>query len=95
MAWRTTDRADEDIAEIEIYGTLTFGRRSAEEYVDDLFAAFDLLAASPRIVPERSELPGSPRLYPFRSHYIVFELVDEDILVRRVLHVRRDITGHL
>ena len=95
MAWRTTELADEDIAEIEIYGTLTFGRRRAEDYVDDLFSALDLLAASPYKWPERDDLPGRPRTYLFRSHWVIYRIVDEDALVLRVLHGSRDAARHL
>jgi toxin ParE1/3/4 len=95
MVWRTTDLADEDIADIETYGTLTFGRSRAEQYVDDLFSAFDVLAALPRMAQEHDDLPGLPRIYHFRSHKVIYAIEDEDVVIVRVLHASRDIARHL
>ena len=95
MVWRTTDLADEDIADIETYGTLTFGRSRAAQYVDDLFAAFDLLAALPRMAQVHDDLPGQPRIYHFRSHNVIYSVEDEHALIIRVLHASRDIARHL
>ena len=84
MAWRTTASADEDIVDIEAYGTLTFGRRRAEGYVDDLFVMLDLLALNPRLGHERDEVPSRPRLHPFRTHHILYRVDGDDVLILRV-----------
>lgn len=90
MAWRTTELADEDIADIESFGTVTYGRRDAERYVDEMFVIFDLIADSPRIVAERDEVEGHIRLYNYRSHRIFYTIEDDDILLIRVLHASMD-----
>jgi toxin ParE1/3/4 len=90
MAWRTTELADEDIADIEAFGTVTFGRRRAEQYVDELVHVLDLLARNPRIAPERDEINGHVRLYNFKSHRIFYVIERDDIVVVRVLHASRD-----
>lgn len=95
MVWRTTDLADEDIAEIENYGTITFGRSRAEKYVDDLFSAFELLAAMPRIAQQHDDLPGKPRIYHFRSHRVIYTIDGEDAVIVRVLHASRNIPRQL
>lgn len=95
MAWRTTESAEVDLGEIERYGTTTYGRLAAELYVDDLFAALDLLAINPRMVRERSELGEGLRLYRFRAHYVLYRIDDEDILVVRVIGARQDLQDNL
>jgi toxin ParE1/3/4 len=94
MAWRTTALADEDIASIEVFGTITFGRRLAEQYVDELLAVFDMIANSPRIVPERDEVEGHVRLYNHRSHRIFYAVEEGGIVVIRVLHASMDWMAH-
>ena len=90
MAWRTSAAADEDIAGIEVYGTVTFGRQQAAQYVDDLFATLDVIATVPRIARERSEIRSRARLYPFRAHNIFYVVDGRDILILRVLGHRQD-----
>jgi toxin ParE1/3/4 len=85
MVWRTTVSADEDVGEIESFGTLTYGRRRAAKYVDDLFVAFALIAANPNLGRRRDELASAPRLLPHGAHHIFYTVEGRDILILRVL----------
>jgi toxin ParE1/3/4 len=95
MAWQTTALADEDIADIEAFGTLAFGRRQAERYVDELFELFDLIAANPRIGPQTDEVSGGLRLCTLHSHRVFYELNGCEVLILRVLHASSDWPSHL
>jgi len=95
MDWRTTERAEADLAEIEIYGTRTYGRRRAQDYVDDLFAALSALAGNPRIVRERPEIAPGLRLYRFRAHYVLYRIDDEGVLVLSIMGARQEFKEYL
>lgn len=90
MTYRTTHRADLDIANIYVHGERAFGAEQAERYQDGLFKAFDMLAANPRLARERPEITPPVRLYPYGAHVIVYILRDEGILIVRVLHGQQD-----
>jgi len=56
MGFRLSLAAEEDIVGIAEQGLRLFGAVQARQYHDELFAIFDLIAASPRIARERFEL---------------------------------------
>ena len=90
MTWRTTRRADLDIAGIYVHGERTFGIRQAEHYQAGLFQTFDMLAENPRLARERPEITPPVRLHPYGAHMIVYTRTDEAILIVRVLHGLQD-----
>ncbi|MCA2410687.1 type II toxin-antitoxin system RelE/ParE family toxin [Rhizobium leguminosarum bv. viciae 248] len=90
MKYRTTIEADQDIVELYILGADQFGALQSEQYVDDLFDTFELLADNPRMARERRELNPPTRLHPYRAHMIAYTIREEDILIVRVLHGRED-----
>jgi len=65
MKFRLSLAAEEDIAE---QGVRLFGAVQARQYHDELFAIFDLIAASPRMARERLELSPPMRIHPFKAH---------------------------
>ena len=90
MTWRTTHGADLDIANIYAHGERFFGTEQAERYQNDLFQAFDMVGANPRLAHERLEITPPVRLHPYGVHVIVYILQDTGILIVRVLHGRQD-----
>ncbi|MBY5837328.1 type II toxin-antitoxin system RelE/ParE family toxin [Rhizobium leguminosarum] len=90
MKYRTTIEADQDIVELYILGADQFGALQSEQYVDDLFDTFELLADNPRMARERRELNPPTRLHPYLAHMIAYTIREEDILIVRVLHGRED-----
>ncbi|WP_207539635.1 type II toxin-antitoxin system RelE/ParE family toxin [Sabulicella rubraurantiaca] len=90
MAYRTTLQADDDIIAVYVRGYQEFGLTQAERYHAGLIAAFELIAANPRMARERRELDPSVRLHPYQSHLIVYLIDREGVLIVRVLQGRRD-----
>ncbi len=86
MARRTSPEADDDFAQIYVYGLQTFGRRQAEAYAAGLLDAFDHLAIHPRLGRERDDINPPVRLLPYHSHNILYTLLDDEVLVLRVVH---------
>jgi len=49
-----------------------------------------LLAAFPLAAPERTELGQGSRVYPYKSHIIIYRLDGADIFIQRVRHGLED-----
>jgi toxin ParE1/3/4 len=90
LVYRLTNAAAADVAAIFVRGAAEFGAAQAEKYHAGLERIFEFLAANPRVARERDEFSPPVRLHPFGVHIVVYRIVDEDILVVRVLHGRQD-----
>lgn len=91
MAIRTTSQAEEDVAEIYVYGAMNFGFNRAQRYANGLRSAFDTLAGMPRMAREHDEFIPPMRVFAFFAHLIVYFIEDEDVVIARVLHHRQDL----
>ena len=91
MGFRLSLAAEEDIIGIAEQGVRLFGAVQARQYHDELFAIFDLVAASPRMARERLELSPPMRIHPFKAHLVVYRIeVDGDVFIVRVRHAHED-----
>lgn len=90
MNIRLTQAAEQDIRSIAEIGIEMFGVTQAQAYHDALYNTFDLLARNPGMGRERTELTPPIRVHPFRSHIILYNIEDEDILIVRVRHAHED-----
>lgn len=87
MGFRLSLATEEDIIAIAEEGVRLFGAAQASRYHDELFSIFVLVAASPRMARERSELSPPMRIHPFEAHLVVYRVeADGDILIVRVRH---------
>ena len=82
--------ADEDLIAIYEQGFDRFGRRQAERYLDDLERTFEHLAVYPGLGRLRTEHQPPVRIFPFQAHVVVYEEIDDGILVVRVRLGRED-----
>jgi toxin ParE1/3/4 len=94
MSFTISDHAEEDIIAIFLWGLATLGRSQADSYHDGLLAMFDLLAEFPQSARERSEVQPPVRIQPYQSHVVVYEIVDDGILILRVRHGHEDWTAN-
>lgn len=85
-----TQAAEQDIRSLAEIGIEMFGVDQAQAYHNALFNTFDLLADNPRMGRERTELTPPIRVHPFRSHVVLYQIEDEDILIVRVRHAHED-----
>lgn len=90
MAYRLSRKAEEDILQIYVTGVGDFGVEQAERYHAGLERALSFLSSFPRAAPERPELSRSSRVYPYKSHIILYRLDGEDIFIQRVRHGSED-----
>lgn len=93
MAYRLSRKAEADIIQIYVTGVEAFGVDQAERYHQGLERTFGLLAEFPLAAPERVELRGSPRIHPYKSHIVIYQLDGADIFILRVRHASEDWIG--
>lgn len=95
MGFSTTDRANEDIYAIYLFGLEQFGFAQAERYGDELFNVFEILARQPHSARERKEYEPAYRVHIHGVHAIFYLIEGDDILIVRVLHASQDWRRHL
>jgi toxin ParE1/3/4 len=94
MGYRLSRAADEDLVIILIDGEREFGLSRAERYVRGMRRCFELLGANPRLAQERPDIAPGLRVFPHRSHLVLYVSDDKgDVLVLRVRHQREDWTS--
>lgn len=83
--------ARSDLRSIYADGLKIFGLASADSYFDGLLDVLDLLAEFPGLGRLRTELPEPARIYPYRSHVIVYDMHDGgEVRIIRIRHGRED-----
>lgn len=87
---KTTPLADQDLDEIWLTIAADSVER-ADKFVDALTKRFVTLSRSPRAGRARNELLPGLRSFAFRNYVIFYSLLDDGVLIERVLHGARDI----
>ncbi len=82
--------ADEDLQDIYIYTEEKWGAKQAEQYLLDLYEAFELIANNPKMGRLRQELGQGIRSLPHLSHVVLFMQWKNEMAIVRVLHSSRD-----
>jgi toxin ParE1/3/4 len=93
MSVQFTEIAVLDIDDIWSYLAITQGNpKVAQKVMDELRQTFELLSDFPMMGRERNDLKQGIRRIVVRKRYIVlYRVIDEDILIERVVHGSRDL----
>jgi len=89
MRYRLSALAEEDLSEIWLYVAEDASPTTADRLIDSLFDRFELLVEQPRIGRNRPEFGDGVRSFVVES-YVIYYRHDENVLIARVLHGRRD-----
>ncbi|MDZ4853196.1 MAG: type II toxin-antitoxin system RelE/ParE family toxin [Pirellulaceae bacterium] len=89
-----TDRAIEDLQEIESYTIGKWGDAQAAKYLDAFDRCFSLVESEPGIL---LPIPIIDTLltHTVESHVVVCTKWNDDVLVLTIVHARRDLLPHL
>lgn len=93
MAYRVSEDAEADLDEIWLF-IVEEGAdpAAAQRVVETITIRFDTLSDHPRMGRSRDDLRPGMRSHVVGDHVIFYRIVeDDDVLVLRVLHGRRDI----
>ena len=88
-------QAELDLLDIWLYTFNEWGERKADEYLDELDSAIQLLAEQPDMCRERLELVPPVRIHHHAHHLVIYLALDEGINVVRVLHESMDVEARL
>lgn len=89
MRYRLSALAEQDLDEIWSFVAADASPTTADRLVDAIVDRFELLAEQPRMGRLRPEFGAGVRSFTVDS-YIIYYRHDEDVLIARVLHGRRD-----
>ncbi len=87
--YRLSPAAQRDLEGIWDYTVSVWSVDQAERYLQGLSETLELLCLSPRIARERTEFDPPVRLYPYRSHLIIYRIEDDYLHIIRVFHNRQ------
>jgi toxin ParE1/3/4 len=89
MSYRLSSLAEQDLEEIWFYVAEDAGPTTADRLIDAIFNRFEMLVEQPRMGRHRPEFGDGVRSLVVES-YVIYYRYDEDLLIARVLHRRRD-----
>jgi toxin ParE1/3/4 len=92
MPYRLSALAERDLEEIWSYVAEDASPPTADRLIDAIIDRFELLAEQPRMGRLRPEFGEGVRSFTAENHVIYYRHED-DVLVARVLHGRRDQTA--
>lgn len=84
--YRLTQRADNDLLDIFVFGIEQFGTRQAKAYQAELEHSFALLAENPRMGREAKTVSDGVRRHESGSHVVLYEQADFGVLILAILH---------
>lgn len=90
-AYKLSELADDDIFGIVCYTIQNFGIAQARSYHRDLARVLELLAQNPELGSECEWICAGMRRFQFKKHGIYLLVLEEGILVSRVLHHAIDV----
>ncbi|WP_405234291.1 type II toxin-antitoxin system RelE/ParE family toxin [Lentisalinibacter salinarum] len=88
--YRLTRQAAEDLREIATFSMCRFGARQAQSYGDELISTLNMLSGQPGLGSDQGHVRPELRRYVFGSHSIYYRIIDDGIVVLRVLGPGQD-----
>jgi toxin ParE1/3/4 len=83
-------QARRDLEAIWSWGAARWSHMRATRYLAALNDCIERIRQQPLLYPVRTGLPGATRLARTGSHFIAYRIVNDTILIVRVLHVRQN-----
>lgn len=90
MRLRLSPEAKEDIYRMHEFGSLSFGTRQADVYLDDLMGTFAQVEQFPQAARERKEVVPPVRIWTCAAHNICYRIEGDFVWVVRILHHSMD-----
>lgn len=90
MPYRLSTLAEQDLDEIWSYVADDASPKTADRLIDEIVDRFDLLAEQPGMGRARPEFGIGVRSFAVENYVIYYRHEDDDVLIARVLHGRRD-----
>lgn len=86
-----SNKATEDIKDILLYTLQVWGEEQMCSYREDILdASFKVLQKQPHIGHKRPDLSDKHRSFIAGQHVIVYQLIESNIFISRILHGNMD-----
>ncbi len=95
MRVEVSEEANADLDDILDYGAERFGEDVAEAYVRQFQQVYDLISEHPLLGVRHETVRPPIRNMPCGSHRVYYDVLDEYVMVRRILHKAMDVERHL
>ena len=86
-----TQRAVNDLDEIERYSSKNWGARVANRYLRDIEQALDRIGFQPSVLQSFEGLPERFKYYLVRSHMILCDIQGRTVVILAVVHASMDL----
>jgi toxin ParE1/3/4 len=84
-----------DLRDVLRYTDQQWGSKRRDTYRQQLFEGFEELTKYPNLGKERPEYGPERRSFRIRQHVVVYQVVNNELRIARIIHVRRDIESLL
>ncbi len=88
-------RAFLDIQDIETYSIKKWGTNVADEYIESIEAALNLLRENPQLLRTKQAIGDSLSFDRVKQHFLVCALFDQEIYVLTVKHGAMDLPNRI
>ena len=95
MQYKLSNAAARDLEEIYLYGYMQFGEAQADYYAAMLENRIAIICANPGIGRIDSRVNPAIRRFECDRHVIFYDLLEDHILIVRILHGATDYVQHL
>lgn len=90
-----TERAVQDLIDIEAYSVKEWGKRVATKYLADIDQRLQLIKENPGVLAAAEGFPAFFQYYPTGSHVLIFDVRPRSLVLLTVIHGSRDIPKRL
>lgn len=94
-SWLLSAKAKADLDGIRDYTIDTWDIEQAKNYISEPLQVIERVARSPKHGAPCEHLGAGTRKVRSNSHLIYYRMVDDDLIVRRILHESMNIRRHL
>ena len=89
--YKLSQEAEEDMHEIYLYSCFHFNKKQADKYSQKLKTAFDMIVENSKIGRYYLKANSKYRRFEVNQHIIFYQIIEEAILIVRILHRDMDI----
>lgn len=90
-----SNRAEADLLGIWLWTHEQFGEQQADRYLDLLGAGLKACGANPKTGQNREAIRAGYWSHRIGKHVVFYKILDDAVLIQRVLHASMDFDSHL
>ena len=94
-AYKISKLAEIDLENIWLYTLQNWSLKQANKYYSLIIAEIQIICKNPEIGKAIEEINTEHRIRKIESHFIVYKIKQDKILIDRILHKRMDIESRL